>query len=202
MEKYIVLGYEFDDKEAADLAKSEMEMISRIKSQGNMNNHKIALTVYNKLVDDNLFKTQVGLEYMRSLQKELLAAKDIDKNEIKAIRINLVTLLDEKDSSKENNNGIRDYRQNINKNKAEQDAKKYKEQFTKSLIVNLVFAAIIIAMILIVKYSDRFDVQAHRNKIENEYISWESKLQEQESSIQQWENEHGIHKTEENKETK
>ncbi len=200
MEKYIVLGYEFEDKESADLAKSEMEMISRIKSQGNMNNHKIALTVYNKLVDDNLFKTQVGLEYIRSLQKELLTAKDIDKNEIKAIQINTVTLPSEKDSSKQHNSGSREYKYNVNK--MEQNAKRYKEQFTKSLIVNLVFAAIIIVMFLIVKFSDRFDVQAHRNKIENEYISWENELKERESSIEQWEKEHGINKSEENQETK
>ena len=85
MEKYIIMGYEFDDKASADAAKNELEMISKIKSQGNMNNHKIALSVYNKLLEDNLFKTPIGLEYMRSLQKELLTVKTIDKSEIKAI---------------------------------------------------------------------------------------------------------------------
>ena len=88
MEKYVIMGYEFDNKASADTAKNELEMISKIKSQGNMSNHKIALSVYNKLLEDNLFKTPVGLEYLRSLQKELLAVKTIDKSEIKAIKIN------------------------------------------------------------------------------------------------------------------
>ena len=87
MEKYVIMGYEFDNKASADTAKNELEMISKIKSQGNMSNHKIALSVYNKLLEDNLFKTPVGLEYLRSLQKELLAVKTIDKSEIKAIKM-------------------------------------------------------------------------------------------------------------------
>ncbi len=56
MEKYVIMGYEFDNKASADTAKNELEMISKIKSQGNMSNHKIALSVYNKLLEDNLFK--------------------------------------------------------------------------------------------------------------------------------------------------
>ena len=184
MEKYVVLGYEFDNKASADAAKNEMEMISKIKSQGNMNNYKIALSVYNKLIEQNLFKTQIGFEYMRTLQKELLAVKDIDKSEIKAIKIS-----DEKDRAKEPDQKTTEYSKSIDKNK--KIAQKYKDMFMKSLIVNIVFAIVIAAMFLIVKYSDRFDDQAHRERIENEYISWEKDLKERESFIQQWEQEHG-----------
>ena len=102
MEKYVIMGYEFDNKASADTAKNELEMISKIKSQGNMSNHKIALSVYNKLLEDNLFKTPVGLEYLRSLQKELLAVKTIDKSEIKAIKIN-----DEKNAGQSKKNDSR-----------------------------------------------------------------------------------------------
>lgn len=184
MEKYVVLGYEFDNKASADAAKNEMEMISKIKSQGNMNNYKIALSVYNKLIEQNLFKTQIGFEFMRTLQKELLAVKDIDKSEIKAIKIS-----DEKDSAKKPDQKTTEYSKSIDKNK--KIAQKYKDMFMKSLIVNIVFAIVIAAMFLIVKYSDRFDDQAHRERIENEYISWEKDLKERESFIQQWEQEHG-----------
>jgi hypothetical protein len=184
MEKYIIMGYEFDDKASADAAKNELEMISKIKSQGNMNNHKIALSVYNKLLEDNLFKTPIGLEYMRSLQKELLTVKTIDKSEIKAIKIKYETNSEQKPDRK-----ITEYSKNTDKNK--KAAQKYKDKFIKSLIVNIVLASIIVAMFLIVKYSHRFDEQAHRERIENEYISWEKDLKERESNIQQWELEHG-----------
>lgn len=184
MEKYIIMGYEFDDKASADAAKNELEMISKIKSQGNMNNHKIALSVYNKLLEDNLFKTPIGLEYMRSLQKELLTVKTIDKSEIKAIKIKYETNSEQKPDRK-----ITEYSKNTDKNK--KAAQKYKDKFIKSLIVNIVLASIIAAMFLIVKYSHRFDEQAHRERIENEYISWEKDLKERESYIQQWELEHG-----------
>ncbi|MCI8668311.1 MAG: hypothetical protein HFI34_02120 [Lachnospiraceae bacterium] len=184
MEKYIVMGYEFDNKASAEAAKNELEMISKIKSQGNMNNHKIALSVYNKLLEENLFKTPVGLEYIRSLQKELLSVKNIDKSEIKAIKIN-----NEKSSEQQPVKKITEFQKNTDKNK--KDAQKYKDRFTKSLIANIVFVIIIAAMFLIVKYTHRFDDQAHRERIENEYISWENDLKERESYIQQWELEHG-----------
>lgn len=184
MEKYIVMGYEFDNKASADAAKNELEMISKIKSQGNMNNHKIALSVYNKLLEENLFQTPVGLEYMRSLQKELLAAKTIDKSEIKAIKIN-----NEKSNEPQPEKKITEFSKNTDKNK--KDAQKYKEKFTGSLIVNIVLILVIAAMFLIVKYTHRFDEQAHRERIENEYIAWENDLKERESHIQQWELEHG-----------
>lgn len=196
MEKYNILGYEFENKEMAETAKSEMEMISRIKSQGNMNNHKIALSVYNKLVDENLFKTQIGYDYMRTLQKELLAANDIDNSVIKAIKIS-----SNSENSSQKNKNRNEYRNHIDKNRAEKNAKKYKDQFMKSLIVNIVLAIVIAAMFLIVKLSDRFDVQAHRDRIENEYISWENELKERESYIQQWEKEHGIQENKEKQQT-
>ena len=184
MEKYVIMGYEFDNKASADTAKNELEMISKIKSQGNMSNHKIALSVYNKLLEDNLFKTPVGLEYLRSLQKELLAVKTIDKSEIKAIKIN-----DEKNSEQQPDKKITEYSKNTDKNK--KAAQKYKDKFVKSLIVNIVLVIVIAAMFLIVKYSHRFDEQAFREQIENEYISWQNDLEERESYIQQWELEHG-----------
>ena len=184
IEKYVIMGYEFDNKASADTAKNELEMISKIKSQGNMSNHKIALSVYNKLLEDNLFKTPVGLEYLRSLQKELLAVKTIDKSEIKAIKIN-----DEKNSEQQPDKKITEYSKNTDKTK--KAAQKYKDKFVKSLIVNIVLVIVIAAMFLIVKYSHRFDEQAFREQIENEYISWQNDLEERESYIQQWELEHG-----------
>lgn len=187
MEKYLILGYEYEDKKLADAAKSEIEMVSRIKSQGNLDNYKIALSVYNKLVEDNVLKTQVGLEFLRTLQKKLLSEKKIDKSEIKPLKI-----FTENESSKSKNKVIDLYKDRIDTKKAENSAKKYKDQFMKSISMNIVFAIVILSMILIVKYSARFDEQGYKDKIENAYISWENDLKERESFIQKWEIEHGI----------
>ncbi len=78
-----------------------------------------------------------------------------------------------------------------NTDKTKKAAQKYKDKFVKSLIVNIVLVIVIAAMFLIVKYSHRFDEQAFREQIENEYISWQNDLEERESYIQQWELEHG-----------
>ena len=38
-------------------------------------------------------------------------------------------------------------------------------------------------MVLLVKFGDRFDVDAYKESIENDYLAWEKSLQERESSL-------------------
>lgn len=184
MGKNVVMGYAFEEKTDATQAKKELELISNITKQDNLNNPKIALNVYNQLIEEKTFKTPVGIEFLRSLQKELLNIKSIDRDQICAIPVSVA-------QEEEPLVGTHARRQMV-VDSLKKSIEDYKEKYTRSMIVNFVLVAVIVGMFIILEVSQRFDEQAFRNSVENEYISWEAQLQERESAIQSKEAELGI----------
>lgn len=183
MDKYIVMGYEFASKEEAEAAKKDADKIAQINLQGNMKNHKIALSVYNKCVTQNIFQTQIGFEYLRSIQRELLEAPDIINEQVKPmpVRNDGIRNISAFDEKKEE---IRKRGIDIHNNRMmEKELQTAKDRYVRSMIVNAVLVVIIIAMVLLVKFGERFDVDAYKESIENDYLAWEKSLQERESSL-------------------
>ena len=81
----IIMGFEFDDTESYNLAKKELDYINRLKENMNINHPDSLLEVYNRLINDEFFKTPVGMEFLRGMQKELYANKVIDNSKIRSI---------------------------------------------------------------------------------------------------------------------
>lgn len=71
-EKYLVEGYEFDSVEAANEAKKELEAVKFMSQKTNGCTPEMAYKVYSKIVDNNLFHTEIGFDYLRALEEFLM----------------------------------------------------------------------------------------------------------------------------------
>jgi len=71
-EKYVVEGYEFDTLEEANQAKVEMDAVKYMSQKTAGAAPEVALKIYRKIVDNNLFHTEIGLDYLRALEEYLI----------------------------------------------------------------------------------------------------------------------------------
>lgn len=66
--KFMVGGYEFTSKEDAQIAKDELNAIKYVSSKTNSKDPKQVYSLYNKIIERKLFSTQIGMNYLKSLQ--------------------------------------------------------------------------------------------------------------------------------------
>lgn len=81
----IVDGFVFTDEMTAQKACQEEESIQYVKDRLDMNNPRMVLEMYHKLVEEQVFETPVGLMYLKELQNNLLTAPELDEEDIAAI---------------------------------------------------------------------------------------------------------------------
>lgn len=205
----IVVGYEFDTDSDYNKAKEELQYINTIKANPRYKDLAFKLELYNTLVMEKKFETPVGLEFLRGMQKDLSKSKDIKREDIKSIPfkkieeekkrattasrgeirssvvkdVGKITKKDTESSEK------KDSKVAVKVNaKLEKKYLKYKDLYIKMIIVNIVLVLTVVGMFIVSKYSEKFDADAYRESIENDYLDWEEQLKERESAIQEKEN--------------
>lgn len=198
--KNVIMGFEFNNEENFNMAKRELDYMMHINEKLDTLSSEKTLELYNKLIDDKLFKTNIGMEFLRKLQKKLFEDKAIDNSKIKNIP---ATIYSEEANDKPDNSNRRDRknsgasnnkkdivskenkknntRVNSSGNKGKNN--KYKDLYIKMLIINLALVITIVVMFVITKRANKFDEDYYRESIENEYVSWQKALEEKESSI-------------------
>lgn len=111
--KNVIMGFEFNNEENFNMAKKELDYMMHINvNLDNLSSEK-TLELYNKLIDDKLFKTPIGMEFLRKLQKKLFDDKAIDNSKIKNIPATIY--IDETTDNSDNSNR-RDRRNSGNSN--------------------------------------------------------------------------------------
>ena len=166
-EEFIVAGYHFKSKEAAEKAKDEVNAIKYLSEKTDAKDARNVYALYNKLLDTDLFKTLVGLNYLRELQDILYKSKDIPNEKIRPIPVQFEV------------QEFLDGRRQITKNKGqirtlEQKCSHYKDWFVRSMIVNAALLVIILVIILITRNSSNPNILNYEVNLQNKYAGWSS----------------------------
>lgn len=187
-EKYVVDGYSFKTQEEAAIAVNEIEGIEYLRKRTNFKNPQSVLSVYDKIIDKELFKTPIGYGFLRELQQILYNAADIEPDSIRNIP---VAAADEKKSRKSKDK----------KNKKlylmpEEQEKKYKNKITNLIILNVFIVIALILDIIITNNSENTNILNYRERLEREYnekedelAAWDSQLREKEHQLNEREKE-------------
>lgn len=185
MNSNVIMGFEFQDEVSYNQAKNELEKILKIKGKCNIKNSKSLLLLYNRLIDENIFNTPVGMAYLRSIQKELYGRKDIDKQSIRNIPATVSGETEKRSRDFSDSQTVGENAAGNGKDTSKNRKKigKYRDLYIKMLIVNIILVVTIAVMFVITKKSEKFDLDYYRESIENEYINWENNLKERESSL-------------------
>lgn len=175
-EGFIVDGYSFETAAYAELASNELESIEYLAKKINYGDINQVFALYNKFIDEGLFKTQIGYEYLKKLQNLLYKSSSIDNNDIRPIPIKV--------GIKEQVNTDREVsKQKAKSRLASREAKRYKGFFSKSLIINFILVIAMIAMLIITATSSNPNILNYENKLQDRYASWEESLKTREEML-------------------
>lgn len=180
--KFMVGGYEFTSKEDAQIAKDELNAIKYVSAKTNSKDPKQVYSLYNKIIERKLFSTQIGMNYLKSLQTFLYKSSEIPNDKIQPIPINIDTQ-DEINIRRERSEFKSELRDLSIK------AARYKNNFTRVMIINVILVIIIVAMFIILNTSSNPNIINYEVNLQNKYAQWQEQLQSQEQSLNARENE-------------
>lgn len=189
----IVEGFAFASQEAASLAQREAESIQYVKSQMNMKSPRMALEVYRKLTQEEVFETPVGIAFLKELRDYLLAQPEIQEELApvqtqkmgavlagrQAGEMEMASLYDDK--LRQAKERVRSMEQK--KKQAEQNLNKKKNSLRFSLFFNLFLILVVVGMVSITLVDDNPNILNYEEKILDKYSAWESELDEREQEL-------------------
>ncbi len=77
-----VAGYYFEKEEDAKIAQKEVEGVKYIRSNTDMNNAKLLMKLYLQMIEQGVFVSPVGIQFMKEVQSLLLQSDEIPKESI------------------------------------------------------------------------------------------------------------------------
>lgn len=180
----IVGGYYFGSFEDAKAAEKE------IKNAGYLNERIATMgpaqmkAVYDKMLDEKVFQTPVGWEFLKYLKNRLKDA-GVSEEDIRPIPLYCNFNAQKQDKlDKEKNNHIA--RERVIPSRKQ--AKTFKDMFRVSLVINIALVLLVVLMFFITIKSNNPNILNYKEVITNEYAAWEQELTERENALREKEN--------------
>lgn len=174
----VVDGYLFVSMEDVQLAQQEKKKVEYLEKYMDYRNTENVLKVYKKAVAERIFKTPVGYDYLRKMQKYLLDCDGMTEDQVPPVSL----------QNSYNINMRRSYTQ-IKPRVEGQKEKKKVEWPAISLLANLILIIAVIAMFAITLKSDNPNILNYERMLVNKYASWDQELTEREKVIREKERE-------------
>lgn len=171
-------GFSFYTEKDGKLAEAEQRKIEYLEARIDYTRPESILHVYDKTIQEQLFKTPIGLLYLKKLQDFLLKQPTIDPARVKAIPL-YETYTDPRASS------------DVDKPtpKAVRKQEREKARFQISVVLNILLALAICAMFVISFVSDHPNIYNYERALQDRYASWEQDLTAREQAVRDKERE-------------
>lgn len=179
--KYISCGYEFMSEEDAQKGAMDLQKVNVLKTRLKNRGSKEMKAVYEKAIENKIFKTPVGWGYLMEL-RSMLIESGISEEDLVPIPLNL---------SMTRHSAI----ENLSvKQRIKPERPKKNAEFGRvfPIVLNIILAILVIVMFIIVYNSDSDNIVNYRRNITNRYSSWEQDLSERERKVRLAEKELGI----------
>lgn len=174
----LVSGYRFGSLADAKAASEEAKKIQYFREKITGRNPRTLLAIYDKMVDEKVFLTPVGWEYLKELQRRMLR-EGIAQEDIRPIPM-YATYVHDKDEGKESA---------FTRQRIRPSRRIKPNRFHISVLINLLLAVLVIAMFVITLKSDNPNILNYENVIVNRYAQWEQELTERERALREREQE-------------
>lgn len=170
---FCVGGYRFGSAEDAKLAELELKKSLYFEEKLNGRSTQNILSVYDKIIDEKVFSTPVGWEYLRSLQEKLHMA-GVPEERIRPLPMYVVFAHKEEAESSV-----------FERIRPTRKKSRDKRNLQISLMVNVFLAILVIAMFFITLTGDNPNIINYKNAITNQYAAWEQELTEREQKLRE-----------------
>lgn len=193
-ETYEAGGFVFRTKKEAELAQREIEGTKYLRQKLDMENPNAVFSIYQNLIEQDLFETPVGYCFLKELRDYLLMIPAISNEEVLAIPIRYPQTEEEekkqkKEQKKEEQRKERQREKEKAKNKKEQkkEDKNYKGRCQFFMVTSLILLISVVSMMLLAATSDNVNILNYENKLIDKYSSWEQELEEREQAVKEQE---------------
>lgn len=193
-ETYEAGGFVFRTKKEAELAQREIEGTKYLRQKLDMENPNAVFSIYQNLIEQDLFETPVGYCFLKELRDYLLMIPAISNEEVLAIPIRYPQTEEEekkqkKEQKKEEQRKERQREKEKAKNKKEQkkEGKNYKGRCQFFMVTSLILLISVVSMMLLAATSDNVNILNYENKLIDKYSSWEQELEEREQAAKEQE---------------
>ena len=175
----IVGGYHFGSFEDAAAAEKELKNAEYLEERlGSMNRMQMK-AVYDKMLDQKVFKTPVGWDFLKDLRSRLLAS-GIPEEELRPI-----PLYNNFAAQKDDN----DHRALMRIRPSERRERNTRNALRTSVLVNVFLVILVIVMFVITLKSDNPNILNYKEALVNRYASWEQELTKREEALREKEKE-------------
>lgn len=174
-------GFAFYTESDGKLAETERRKIEYLEARIDYSRPESILHVYNKVLQDQVFRTPVGLVFLKKLQDYLLKQPQIAPERVQPIPL-FDTYTDAVEQRRQNE------RENIRERAAEQK-KRANIRFQISVVLNILLVLAICAMFLISVQSEQPNIFNYERALVDRYAAWEQELEEREQAIRERERE-------------
>ena len=193
-ETYEAGGFVFRTKNEAELAQREIEGTKYLRQKLDMENPNAVFSIYQNLIEQDLFETPVGYCFLKELRDYLLMIPAISNEEVLAIPIRYPQTEEEekkqkKEQKKEEQRKERQREKEKAKNKKEQkkEGQNYKGRCQFFMVTSLILLISVVSMMLLAATSDNVNILNYENKLIDKYSSWEQELEEREQAVKEQE---------------
>lgn len=180
--EYYVEGYRFQTMEDADRARLEQKQTAYFEGKLKGRDAANILAVYDKILDEKVFVTPVGWNYVISLQ-EKLRLLGIREEKIRPLPV-YITFQHEENAL--DRSPVRD-RIKVSRKKGSQERKLF-----LSTLVNVFLVFLVLAMFVITLRGSTPNVINYKIALTNQYAAWEQELTQREKAVKKQEQELGI----------
>ncbi|MDE7029867.1 MAG: hypothetical protein K2P63_07800 [Lachnospiraceae bacterium] len=179
---WVVDGFQFGTQQDAELAQNEQLRIERLEEKLDYQNYEMVSAVYQKALNNRVFKTPVGYDFLKRLQR-ILQENPMSDAEIANIPVYGVYSMRESASAAVER--IQASRKPVRKEKPKQEFFSRKT----SILVNVGLLVLVVAMFVIAVTSSQPTILNYERALQNRYAEWEQQLSEREQVIRERERE-------------
>ncbi len=183
---FIVGGYEFLSEEDAQKADMDLSKIRLLNSRVKANRPADIKAVYEKAIENKIFKTPVGWGYLIGLRDKLIES-GYSEDDIIPIPLNVSMT---RHSALENLTVAQRIRVEKPKRNLE-----FKRVFP--IVLNVILVILVVVMFLIAATGENDNIINYKSNITNRYSGWEQDLTEREKKVREAEKKLGIEDTSE-----
>lgn len=165
MQGFEAEGFSFPNQAEAKTATKEKKQVDYIESKLNYAELNQVYSIYEKAIADQIFRTPVGVIYLKHLQNYLNNHKDKLGKEITPIPVRTV--------------------KNIRRPDTKEEIAKRKWGVSFSITLNVLLAMAVAFMFYVALSSDNPNILNYENALENRYSAWEQELTQREQVIRE-----------------
>ena len=178
---YIVGGYEFMSEIDAQKAAMDQSKIKLLEARAKVSRPNDIKAVYEKAIENKIFKTPIGWNYLCGLREKLLES-GFSEEDLIPIPLNISMT---RHSAMENLT----VKQRI---KVEKPKEKLEFGRIFPIVLDVVLFILVIVMFVITMNSDRDNILNYKTNMTNRYSAWDQELTDREKAVREAEKRLGI----------